>query len=100
MSKFKPDHHEKPRLYLKGFCVEGKSSLWVFRRNKPFIPGKKKGGNNPALLGLKKVGLRDDGYVVPLPNGQKDYSFELKLQQEEHKADTSLMKIRNQSKIT
>jgi hypothetical protein len=100
MSRAKPSHHEIPQFYLKGFCDSNTSFLWVFERNKPFNPGPKRGKNNPARVSISKVGLRSDGYVIPTTVGKPDYSYENKLQKEEHKADIPLSKVRNQDKIT
>ena len=71
MPKHKPSLHEIPKFYLKGFCDSGTSFLWVFERNKPFIPGQKCRKNNPTQRGIKTIGLRSDGYAIPMPGGNQ-----------------------------
>ncbi len=99
MPRSKPNHHELPRLYLKGFCESGISKLWVFRRLQTFSPGFKKGKNNPFLDGLAKIGVRKDQYAIRVPGQSPDFSYEVKLQREEHKADIQINKIRNREAI-
>jgi hypothetical protein len=90
-----PNHHEHPKHYLKGFSELGTSFVWVFRRNCPYMPGLKAGKNNPAKLGLNRVGLRADGYAAPDPNGRWDYRrYEAKLQKIEYNATPTIDKLR------
>jgi hypothetical protein len=94
MPRKKPDNHEIPQYYLKGFCESHDPFLWVFERNKPFDPGKKRGKNNPLWTSVSKIGLRADGYGIIVPGEPPDFSFETKLQRQEHIADIPIKKIR------
>jgi len=94
MTRKKPDNHEIPKYYLNGFCDSQIPFLWVFERNKPFTPGKKRGKNNPLWTSVSKIGLRADGYGIIVPGEPLDFSFETKLQRQEHMADIPLKKIR------
>jgi hypothetical protein len=100
MPNHKPNLHEIPKFYLKGFSASGSSFLWVFERDKPFNPGLKHSKNNPAWRGIKTIGLRSDSYATRGPDGKSDYSYESRLQREEQKANKALSKVRNQEEIT
>lgn len=99
MAKKTPAHHELPRFYLKGFCENSTSFLWVYVRGKDFKPGIKRSKNNPHRSGLRQAGLRADHYAIKVPGQAPDYSYELKLQQEERKADYAISKLRNKETI-
>ncbi len=100
MSNRKPNHHEIPQFYLKGFSDSGTSYIWLFERGRFFDPGKKRGKNNPALLGISQIGHRPDGYAICIPGKKTDYSYEAKLMKEEQKANLALSKVRDQIEIT
>lgn len=89
------NHHELPKYYLRGFCEPATSFLWVFERDQPYHPGKKRGVNNPHKRGLRKAALRADAYAFKKPNGTLSYEYELKLQQKEKRADLTIRKVRN-----
>jgi hypothetical protein len=99
MAKKTPDHHELPKLYLRGFCESSMSFLWVFERGRAFNPGVKRSKHNPYRSGLRETGLRGDHYAVRIPGQRPDYSYEVRLQQEEHKADRTIGKIRNREAV-
>ena len=91
-----PDHHELPKYYLRGFCTPSTSTsfLWIFERNRSFLPGKKHGVNNPCQRGIRQTGLRKDAYAVRNPNGKVNYEYERQLQQKERIADAAIDKVR------
>jgi hypothetical protein len=89
-----PNNHELPKLYMRGFCKPGTAFVWVFERNKPFLPGKKRGANNPYLRGINKVALRPDGYAVRRPDGKTSYEAEGELHDKETQADAAIRKVR------
>ena len=89
-----PSLHELPRLYLRGFCTQDASRLWVFRLGMPFQPGTKPHLHNPVLRGLRQVALRPDRYLARDRTGALHYSYELRLQQQEHLADEVLARVR------
>jgi len=99
LSKKKPRHHEIPKYYLKGFCAQSSPFLWVFERGKPFAPGDKSGKNNPVQKSVSRTALRNDGYAIPVPNQQPDYSYETRLQKEENKAHDVIEKIRKRKPV-
>lgn len=99
MGSKSPRHHEIPRFYLEGFCNPGESFLWRFTRAQDFAPGANKSRSNPYRSGLKETALRKDGYAVRIPGKSVDYSYELRLQQEERKANQVLSKIRNREPL-
>jgi len=94
-----PNHHEIPKHYLEGFTEPGTSFVWVFRQDGVYLPGLTAGKNNPVKLGLKRVGLRADGYAAPDSNGKWDYRYEEKLQKIEIAATSTINKIRACEKI-
>ena len=94
MTREKPNHHEIPRHYLRGFCESDTSFVWVFERGRPFRPGCKSGKFNPAKLGLKCVAIRPDGYAARTTDGKTHYDYEDALQKIEIKATRAINKIR------
>jgi hypothetical protein len=88
-----PRHHELPRYYLRGFCEPSTSFVWVFERGGQYAPGVKY-GNNPRKLGLRKAGLRPDGYIAWNRDGTPHFKFERALQQQERVADHAIAKAR------
>ncbi len=91
----KPDLHELPRLYLRGFCAQGSSRLWVYRLGMAFHPGHKPYVHNPVLRGLRQVALRRDRYAARDRAGNLHYEYEKRLQQQEHLADEVLGRVRD-----
>jgi Protein of unknown function (DUF4238) len=86
MTKMKPRHHELPQYYLRDFCSpENLGNIWVFERNKPFKPEKRRGQYTPNLLGIRKqAGLHPKGYG----------EYESDLQKMENIADEAIRKVR------
>lgn len=89
MAKRSHDHHELPRYYLSGFAEPGTSFVWVFERGAPYRLGVKY-GNNPRRTGLRKAGLRFDGYVAWHRDGRQHFEFEREFQKRERPADDSV----------
>lgn len=90
MSKKRPQHHELPRYYLRDFCSpETRGHIWVFERNKPFKPEKRRGRNTPHLRGINQTGLHPQGYG----------KYESDLQKREHLADDAIRKVRMSQSI-
>lgn len=90
----RPDHHEIPKHYLRGFCEPNTSFVWVFERSRPFGPGIKSGANNPVKRGLRLVALRPDGYAARTINGKTHYKYEDALQKLELRATPAINKTR------
>jgi hypothetical protein len=89
----KRKHHEIPEYYLRGFCEPGTSFVWTFDKIRPFLPGAKRGVNNPVRSGVRLTALREDEYLARTPMGKKHYEFESKLQRKEHLADSAIRKV-------
>lgn len=80
-----PRNHELPRYYLRDFCSpEIRGHIWVFERNEPFKPGKRRARDNPHPLGINQAGLHPKGYG----------EYESALQKREHSADEAIRKVR------
>ena len=99
MTQEKPNHHEIPKHYLRGFCESGTMFLWVFRRGRPFCQGKTKRTYNPFRTGLPSIALRPDGYAARKTDGKTHYEYENALQKIELKATPTINKIRAFKKI-
>lgn len=100
MTQEKPNHHEIPKHYLRGFCEPDKMFLWVFRRDRPFCPGKTRRTYNPFRTGLPSIALRPDGYAARKTDGKTHYEYENALQKIELQATTVINKIRASERIS
>ena len=90
MSKGRPRHHELPRYYLRDFCSPDLAGhVWVFERDAPFMPGIRRGRNNPHARGINQAGLHPRGYGT----------YESDLQRQEHLADETIYKARTSQPI-
>lgn len=95
----KRKHHELPELYLRGFCDESLSFLWVYERGKPYTPGIKKHKYNPYRCGVVEIAEKDR-YASARPDGTRDFeSYENMLEKIEKPANDILYKIRSQKPI-
>jgi len=94
MAQKKPNYHQTPQHYLRGFCEPGTSFIWAFERGRSFFPGIKAGKDNPARRGLKTIGIRPDAYAARAPDGRIHYCYEADLQRIEIQATATINKIR------
>lgn len=95
----KHNEHELPELYLKGFSenVNGKSSVWVFERKRPFSQDLRNPPTNPFPISIAKATVTKDRYAIVNEDGSIDSTFyEDALQTQETKCDPILRKIRAQ----
>ncbi len=100
-SKPKRNHHELPELYLKSFCEENTSFLWVYRRGRSYSPGLHRINNNPYRFGVRVATRQRDRYAVVTPEGHTDFeTYENRLQKEEHGSDHIFHKMRSQMPIS
>jgi len=83
-------HHELPRYYLRGFCSpEEEGHIWVFERNQPFMPARRRGHGNPHLRGINTAAVHPEGYG----------RYESQLARKEHLADEAIRKVRESQPI-